>query len=77
MGRAYSTQEKEVHLACWQENQKEIDHYEDLDIKGRIILKIYLKKLALACGDSIDLSQEGSQWRALEDLVMNLRGSIQ
>jgi hypothetical protein len=40
-------------------------------------IKMCLKELALACEDWMYLSQEGSQWRALEDVVMNLRGSIQ
>jgi hypothetical protein len=34
----------EVHTEFWWRNLKEIDHLEDLDVDGRIILKHIFKK---------------------------------
>jgi hypothetical protein len=39
MGRACSMHGKGVHFGFWWENLKERDHYEDLDIALKIILK--------------------------------------
>jgi hypothetical protein len=33
-----------MHRGCWWDIQKEIDHWEDLDARGRIILKYILDK---------------------------------
>jgi hypothetical protein len=34
-----------MHTEFWQESQKEIDHYKDVDVGGRIILKWILDRL--------------------------------
>jgi hypothetical protein len=44
MGRACSTHRKKMHIGFWWESQKERDHYEDLDVGGRIILRWILEK---------------------------------
>jgi hypothetical protein len=36
--------EKRMHIGFWRESQKGSDHWEDLDIGGRIILKWALEK---------------------------------
>jgi hypothetical protein len=33
-----------MHLGFWRKSQRETDHYKDLDVVGRIILKRTLKK---------------------------------
>jgi hypothetical protein len=47
MGRAYSTNgermRREMHIGLW-ENRRERDHYEDLDVGGRIILEWILER---------------------------------
>jgi hypothetical protein len=45
MGRACSTNgERRMHRGFWWESQKESDHYEDLDVDGRIILEWTLER---------------------------------
>jgi hypothetical protein len=34
-----------MHVGFWWESQKEIDHYEDIDVGGRIILEWILERL--------------------------------
>jgi hypothetical protein len=45
MVRAYSTNGRGVHVRFWWERQKERDHYEDLDVSGRIIFKWILGRM--------------------------------
>jgi hypothetical protein len=54
----------------WLESQKEINHQEDLDVCGRIILKRIFKIRMDAMG-WIDLAQDRDQWRALVNTVTN------
>jgi hypothetical protein len=48
------------------------DHLEDPGIDGRIILKCILEKWDGGT-DSIDVVQDRDRWRALVNVVMNLR----
>jgi hypothetical protein len=50
------------------EYQKEKDHWEDQDVGGWTILKWILGRQ-----DGIDLAQNTDRWRALVNMVMNLR----
>jgi hypothetical protein len=61
----------EVHVGfCWG-NLKEIEHLEDLDVDGSIVLKSVLKK---SIGRAwTDLTQDRNKWTAFVNGVMNLR----
>jgi hypothetical protein len=61
-----------MHIGYWSESQKERDHYEDQDTGGWIILK-WILETGWGGMDWIDLTQDGGQWRALVNTVMNLR----
>jgi hypothetical protein len=41
---------REMHIELWWETQKEEDHWEDLDVGGRIILKWILESYGGVCG---------------------------
>jgi hypothetical protein len=55
-----------MHIGFWWENRKERDHYEDLDVGERIILKWILMEWHR-------LALDRDQWRALMNRVVNLR----
>jgi hypothetical protein len=63
---------KGMHVGIWLEYQKERDHYEDIDLGGRIILE-WILEIGWSGMDSIDLAQDRDQWRALVHTVMNLQ----
>jgi hypothetical protein len=52
---------------------EEKDHWEDLDVGGRIILKQTFRKIGWGGMDWIDLAQDRSHWRDLVNTVINLR----
>jgi len=56
-----------MHTQSWTENLKGRDHSEDLGIDGRIAM--------IECEgvDWIQLAQDRDKWRALVNMVMNLR----
>jgi hypothetical protein len=62
-----------VHIGFWWERQKERGHQEIIDVGGRIILRWILEKYDGGSMDWIDLAQDRDQWRALVNIVMNLR----
>jgi hypothetical protein len=49
------------------------DHCKDLDVGGRIILKLILEKLDRVGIDWMHLAQDRKLWRALVNTVMNVR----
>jgi hypothetical protein len=53
----------------WSESQKMRDHYETLELCGRIVS-------GWSGVDWTDLTQDRDQWRDLMNTVMNIRGSI-
>jgi hypothetical protein len=62
-----------VHIGFWWGNLKERDDLKDLDVDGRIILKLIFKKWREGM-DWIDLAQDrDSWWRVLVNAVMDLR----
>jgi hypothetical protein len=60
-----------MHIGFWWESQKERDNWEILDVGERIILKYILT--GWGSMDWIDLGQDRDQWRALLNMIMNLR----
>jgi hypothetical protein len=62
----------EVHTWFWWGNLSERSHLGDLGVDGRIILKLILKTWNGGM-DMIDLAQDTDRWRALMNVIMNLR----
>jgi hypothetical protein len=65
----------EVHTGFWWGDLRERNHFEDLGVDGRIILKWIFKKWDGGMG-WIDLAHYRDRWRALVNAVMNLRCSV-
>jgi hypothetical protein len=57
-----------MHIGYWWEIQKERDHWEGQDVGGWTILKCILER-----EDGMDMAQDRDQWRALLNMVLNLR----
>jgi hypothetical protein len=61
-----------VHTGFWWGYLREGDHLEDPCVDGRIILRLILEKWNGGM-DWIDLAQDLDRWRAVVNVVMNLR----
>jgi hypothetical protein len=61
-----------MHVGFWWEILNERDHYENLDVGGKIILRWFLRDIEWDGKDWIDLTQDRDQWKALVNTVMNL-----
>jgi hypothetical protein len=59
----------------WWGNQKERDHYEDLDVGVGNNIKMVLIEIGWSGMDSIDLVPNRDQWWAFVKTVMNIRVS--
>jgi hypothetical protein len=57
----------------WWESPKERDHLGDRGIGERVGERSELGRLAAGCVEWIQLAQDRAQWRALVNVVMNLR----
>jgi hypothetical protein len=62
-----------MHIGCWWESRKEIEHWEDQDVGEWIMLKWILREIGWDGIDWIDLARDRDQWRDLVNAVMNLR----
>jgi hypothetical protein len=62
----------EMCARFWRECQKERDQYDDLDVVEDNI-KMYLREVGCGSMDWIDLARKRDQWRALVNIVLNLR----
>jgi len=63
---------REVYTEFWWGNLRERGHLGDPGVYGRIILKWIFRKWNGGM-DWIDLAQDRDRWRALVNMVMNLR----
>jgi hypothetical protein len=61
-----------IYTEVWWKKLREIDHYDDLVVGGKITWKLIFKKWDGGT-DWIDLAQDRDRWRALLNAVMNLR----
>jgi hypothetical protein len=59
-----------MHIGFWWGSRKERDHYKDLDVGGKIILRWILERYDGLLW--IDLAQDRDQLRALVNTAMNL-----
>jgi hypothetical protein len=64
--------QREVHTGFWWGDLREGDHLGDPGVEGRITLKWIFKKWDGGM-DWIELAEDRDRWRALVNVVMNLR----
>jgi hypothetical protein len=63
---------RKVHTEFWWGDLREDDHMGDPGVYGRIILKWNFEKWDGGM-DGIELAQDRDRWRAVVNVVMNLR----
>ena len=63
-----------MHKGWKWENLKQRDYLEEVELDGRIILKIDLKIIGLQIVNLIDLAQVVYEWRVVVNTVMKIRG---
>jgi hypothetical protein len=63
-----------MHKGWKWENLKQRDDLEEVELDGRIILKIDLKIIGLQIVNLIDLAQVVYEWRVVVNTVMKIRG---
>jgi hypothetical protein len=63
----------EVFTGFWLGGPKGRDHWEDLGVGGTVTLRLYLREIGIDVVNWIQLAQDGVQWRACVNTVMNLR----
>jgi hypothetical protein len=64
-----------VNRGLWWGNPKERDHFENLGINGRIILKCVFKNLHEGSMDWINLHEDTDRWRTVVKAAVNCRVS--
>jgi hypothetical protein len=62
----------EVFTGFWFGGPKGRDHWEDLSVGGRIILRWTLREIGINGANSIQLAQSTVRWRVFVNTVMNL-----
>jgi hypothetical protein len=60
-----------MHTGFWWESQREGDHWEDVDVNGKMILKMDLREIGWGGTDLIDLAQDRDNWQTLVFTVIN------
>jgi hypothetical protein len=61
----------EVHTEFWLGNLRERDHFEDVGVDGRVIIKCIFMKRDEGDMDYIDLAWDRNRWRAFVNVVLN------
>jgi hypothetical protein len=64
---------QEVHTGFWWGKLRKGDHSEDPGIDGRVTLKWIFKKWNGENRDWIDVAQDKDRWRAVANVVINIR----
>ena len=62
-----------AYTGFWWGNVRERDHWEHVDVDGRIILKWIFGKWDVGGTDWTQLAQAGDKWPALVNAVMNIQ----
>ena len=62
-----------MHTEFWWGDPRERDYWKDLDLDGRIRLKLNFKKWKGVGMDWLDLAEDLERWRALVNAAMNFR----
>jgi hypothetical protein len=62
-----------MHIGFGRGSQKEIYHWDDLDLGEWIILKWIIREIGLGDMDWIDLARDRDQWMALVNTIRNLQ----
>jgi hypothetical protein len=62
-----------VYTGFWCANLRDRDHLGDPGIDGRILLRWIFRKCDVGGMDWIDLAQDSDRWRAVVNVVLNLR----
>jgi hypothetical protein len=74
-GHVAHTGEGKVYTGFWWGNLRERDHLEDPRLRWEDNIKMDLQEVELWGVDWISLAQDRDRWRALVNVVMNLRVS--
>jgi hypothetical protein len=72
-GHVASTENRRGAYRILVGNLGERDHFGDPGVEGRIILRLIFRKWDVGCMDWIEVAQDRDRWRALVNVVINLR----
>jgi hypothetical protein len=62
-----------MYTKPYSENLNNGNHFADGEVHARVIFEIDLKEIGCECGDWIHLAHDRDRWRALVNMVTNIR----